>query len=87
MAARVQAYAAAHAQDIADPAQRQLVAWRMLGQTVTREANVLAYNDVFLLIGWLAIATLAWLLADLFLQRRRARRAGILPVQSAPARP
>jgi len=87
VAARVQAYAAAHAQDIADPAQRQLVAWRMLGQTVTREANVLAYNDVFLLIGWLAIATLAWLLADLFLQRRRARRAGILPVQSAPARP
>ncbi len=86
VAARVQAYAAAHAQDIADPAQRQLVAWRMLGQAVTREANVLAYNDVFLLIGWLAIATLAWLLADLFLQRRRARRAGTLPAQPAPAR-
>ena len=83
----VQAYAASHAQDIADPAQRQLIAWRMLGQAVTREANVLAYNDVFLLIGWLAIATLAWLLADLVLQRRRARRDGVLPTTPIPARP
>ena len=87
VAARVQAYAASHAQDIADPAQRQLIAWRMLGQAVTREANVLAYNDVFLLIGWLAIATLAWLLADLVLQRRRARRDGALPTTPIPARP
>lgn len=58
----------------------------MLGKIVTREANVLAYNDVFLLIGWLAIATLAWLLADLYLQKRRQRRAAALPSNTTPAR-
>jgi MFS family permease len=79
--ARLQAYAAAHARDIVDPAQRQAQALKMLGQAVTREAHVLAYNDVFLLIGGLAIATLAWLLVDLRLQRRR-EAAGAAP---APA--
>lgn len=86
VAARVQAYAGAHAHDIADSAQRQAVASQMLGKIVTREANVLAYNDVFLLIGWLAIATLAWLLADLYLQKRRQRRAAALPSNTTPAR-
>lgn len=86
VAARVQAYAGAHAHDIADSAQRQAVASQMLGKIVTREANVLAYTDVFLLIGWLAIATLAWLLADLYLQKRRQRRAAALPSNTTPAR-
>lgn len=85
--ARINAYTGVHLRDIADPAQRQAVAWQTLGKTVTREANVLAYNDVFLLIGWLAIATLAWLLLDLYLQKRRARRAAALPSNTIPARP
>ena len=87
VAARIQAYAGAHLGDIADPAQRQAVALKTLGKAVTREANVLAYNDVFLLIGWLAIATLAWLLFDLYLQKRRARRAAAPSSNSIPARP
>lgn len=87
VAARIQAYAGAHLGDIADPAQRQAVALKTLGKAVTREANVLAYNDVFLLIGWLAIAALAWLLFDLYLQKRRARRAAAPSSNSIPARP
>jgi MFS family permease len=34
-----------------------------LGAAATREANILAYNDVFLMITLVALLTLAWLLA------------------------
>jgi MFS family permease len=34
-----------------------------LGAAATREANILAYNDVFLMIALVALLTLAWLLA------------------------
>lgn len=60
VAARVQAYAGAYAHTVGDPAARQVLALRQLGAAATREANVLAYNDVFLVIGWIALATLAW---------------------------
>lgn len=85
VATRLQAYAGAHAHDIADPVQRQAQALKMLGQTVTREAHVLAYNDVFLLIGVLAIVTLAWLLVDLRLRRRDEQRATPAAVPTPPA--
>ena len=35
----------------------------LLSQQATREANILAYNDVFLLVTALALLTMAWLLA------------------------
>ncbi|MFT3761401.1 MAG: MFS transporter [Pseudoxanthomonas sp.] len=81
VAARVQAYAAAYAHSVADPAQRQALALKQLAAVATREANVLAYNDVFLVIGWLALATLAWMLFHL-LRIRWKRRLPDAPAAS-----
>ena len=55
----------------ADPQLRQALGGARLAQTVTREANVLAFNDVFRLIGLLAIAVLSW---SLFHTLRLARQ-------------
>ncbi|MFT4257072.1 MAG: MFS transporter [Pseudoxanthomonas sp.] len=82
VAARVQAYAAAYAHSVADPAQQQALALKQLAAVATREANVLAYNDVFLVIGWLALATLAWMLFHL-LRIRWKRRLPDAPAASA----
>ena len=40
-----------------------------LGAIATREANVLAYNDVFLMIAGVALATLLWMLVSQFWTR------------------
>ncbi|MDG2526006.1 MFS transporter [Stenotrophomonas sp. HITSZ_GD] len=83
VAARLQAYASAYARALPDPAARQAQAMRTLSGIVTREANVLAYNDVFVTIGLIAIAILLWFL--MFLMRRnRLRRQDALPA-SLPA--
>lgn len=91
VAARLHGYAALHLHDVPDAAQRQLQALRMLGQATGRETTVLAYNDLFLLVGWLSLATLAWLLADLYLRRRKAApqptAPGASPAPASPARP
>jgi hypothetical protein len=71
VAARVQAYTGAYAHVIGDAAQRQGAALRQLGSVATREANVLAYNDVFLAIGWISLATLAWILGLMAWRRLR----------------
>ena len=46
---------------IGDPALRQAEGAALLGQQVTREANILAYNDVFLAIAVLALLVFIWL--------------------------
>ncbi|MEQ4573510.1 MAG: MFS transporter [Gammaproteobacteria bacterium] len=69
VAARVQAYAGTYGRVVGDPALRQAEGVRLLGSVATREATVLAYNDVFLVIGSIAIATLAWFLWYLFWRR------------------
>jgi hypothetical protein len=43
---------------VADPVQRQALGVRLLGQQLTRESNVAAFNDVFFLIGVLATMAL-----------------------------
>jgi MFS family permease len=61
IAARLQQLGGGYGRVLADPALRQAEGAALLAQQVTREANILAYNDVFLLIGVLACLTLAWL--------------------------
>ena len=61
VAARIQSGAAAYARLLPDPAARTGRSLASLSATATREANVLAYNDVFLLIGCIALATAAWI--------------------------
>ncbi len=87
VAARVQAGAGAYAHSLGDAGLRNAAALRALGAGVTREANVLAYNDVFLLVGWLAIFTLFWIYADVLWQRLRATTAASAPTSPAAPAP
>ncbi|MGV7211441.1 MFS transporter [Oxalobacteraceae bacterium A2-2] len=48
---------------LADPALRSANGVANLGAAATREANILAYNDVFLMITVVALLTMGWLLA------------------------
>jgi MFS family permease len=61
VASRVQAGAGAFGRVLADPAARSARSLASLSATATREANILAYNDVFLLICVIALATAAWI--------------------------
>jgi MFS family permease len=63
VAGRVQAGAAVYGRLLTDPAARSLRGLSTLSATATREANVLAYNDVFLLIFAIALATATWIFA------------------------
>jgi hypothetical protein len=59
-AARISALAGAYGRVLTDPALRQAEGMLLLGQQVTREANILAFNDVFLTIA--ALAAIAFVL-------------------------
>jgi len=61
VAARIQQLGGAYARVVADPVLRQSQGSSLLAQQITREANILAFNDVFLLVGVLASVALAWL--------------------------
>jgi MFS family permease len=61
VAARVQRGAAAYARVLADPAARTRQGISALSQSATREANILAYNDVFLLIAIIATLLALWI--------------------------
>ena len=60
--ARGQSGGSGYAGIIADPGLRSEVGTRLLANAATREANVLAYNDVFMLIGTIAVLTMLWIL-------------------------
>ncbi len=68
---RLQAGAAGVGRVVGDPAYRSAEGGALLAQAATREANVLAYNDVFRLVAILAALTFAYLA---FLLIRRAVR-------------
>ena len=61
VAARIQQYGAAYARQLADPSARTRQGISVLTQTAAREANILAYNDVFLLIAIIATLLAAWI--------------------------
>jgi MFS family permease len=67
---RIQSYAGAVARAVGDPALRQAEGAALLAQVATREANVLAYDDVFWLIAVVAAATMAWAAFPIFRIRR-----------------
>lgn len=72
VAARLTQQSQALAATQGDPQLQQAMGGANLARTVTREANVLAFNDVFRLIGLLAIAVLSWsLLHTLRLMRQK----------------
>jgi len=61
VAARIQQGAAAAARTLADPQARTRQGLAALSGSATREANILAYNDVFLVLAILAAASAAWI--------------------------
>ena len=61
VAARVQSGGAAYGGIVADPDLRNLMGIRSLATAATREANVMAYNDVFMLIAVIAVLTMIWI--------------------------
>lgn len=60
---RLQSSAGSYISAIADPSARTSQGIRALATAATREANTLAYNDVFMLIALIAIATAIWITA------------------------
>lgn len=58
---RLQSSTASYASAIADPSSRNLQGIRAIAAAATREANVLAYNDVFMTIAIVAILTMIWI--------------------------
>jgi MFS family permease len=63
---------------ITDPALRTAEGAALLSQRVTREANVLAYNDVFLVIAVLALLLFLWGVAIELNMRRRGEISPIV---------
>ncbi|MFJ5295552.1 MFS transporter [Pseudomonas sp. NPDC088368] len=60
---RLQSSSGAYLSAIADPSARTNQGIRALATAATREANTLAYNDVFMLIALIAILTAIWITA------------------------
>ena len=82
MAARIQGSGAALGGTLMDPALRNAQGVAALGAAATREANILAYNDVFLLIALVAVGTLLWMVVHYLWQLCTACRP-VVPAQNA----
>lgn len=78
---RLQAGGAAVGRVVGDPGLRSAEGGALLSQAVTREANVLAYDDVFRLVAVMAAATFLYLLFLLLRRTRRARQAARLAME------
>ncbi len=86
VAARLGAGSRTVAGTIGDPVLRTAEGAALLSQQVTREANILAYNDVFLLVGVLAILTAIWgLLITRAIRRRNEPSPVMLLIQHLQA--
>lgn len=76
VAQRLQLQAQVYGRVDTDPVRRPAQGVGQLAQLATREAHVRAYNDVFLLNGFLAIGFLCWELSQAVLMVRAARAGG-----------
>ncbi len=63
---------------VGDPTLRSAQGTAILAQQVAREANILAYNDVFLLVGVLAILVAIWGFAIRWSIRRRGEKSPVV---------
>lgn len=61
VAARIQTLGGSYGKVLVDPSLRSAEGAALLSQQVTREANILAFNDIFLLVGCLALLALLWI--------------------------
>lgn len=83
VAATLQAYGGVYASTQTDPALRSAEAGALLTQQLTQQANILAFNDVFRVVG--VIALIQFLYAGaLFLLLARRAAAAAAPTVTAP---
>lgn len=76
VAQRIQQYGASYARVLGDPALRGAEGSALLGQVATREAYVLAYNDLFLVVAIVsALCLLGLVIHQLIARLGAARRA------------
>ncbi len=80
VAQRLQLQGQLYAPLISDPLLRQAQGSAQLSQVVRREANVLAFNDVFRLIGLVAISVLSWSLFHILRAARQKKRESLASV-------
>ncbi|MCH5556512.1 MFS transporter [Pseudomonas syringae] len=81
--ARLQSYSASYSSVLADPSLRNSQGIRAMATAATREANVLAYNDVFMLIALIAVLTMIWISARVLWLKMTTQPLALAPV--APA--
>ncbi|KPY04889.1 Transporter [Pseudomonas coronafaciens pv. oryzae] len=81
--ARLQSYSASYSSVIADPSLRNIQGIRAMATAATREANVLAYNDVFMLIALIAVLTMIWISLRMLWLKMTTQPLALAPV--APA--
>lgn len=81
VAARIRAGSGAVSGVVGDPALRGAEGAALLAQQVTREAHILAYNDVFMLVGVLAVLTALWGFAIRWSIRRRGEVSPVIELQ------
>jgi MFS family permease len=81
VAARVRGSGGAVGGVIGDPVLRAAEGTALLAQQVAREANILAYNDVFMTVGVLAVAVAFWGVLIRISIRRRGEQSPIILLQ------
>ncbi|KPW34607.1 Transporter [Pseudomonas coronafaciens pv. atropurpurea] len=81
--ARLQSYSASYSSVISDPSLRNIQGIRAMATAATREANVLAYNDVFMLIALIAVLTMIWISLRMLWLKMTTQPLALAPV--APA--
>lgn len=81
VAARIRAGSGAVGGVVGDPALRSAEGAALLAQQVAREANILAYNDVFLLVGVLAVLAVLWAFSIHYAIRRRGEVSPLILLQ------
>lgn len=85
VAARIRGSGGALGGVIGDPALRSAEGSVLLARAVAREANILAFNDVFMLVGVLAVAAVIW---GVLIRRgivRRGEASPLIQLQQAMA--
>ncbi|KPZ05725.1 Transporter [Pseudomonas tremae] len=81
--ARLLGYSASYSSVIADPSLRNIQGIRAMATAATREANVLAYNDVFMLIALIAVLTMIWISLRMLWLKMTTQPLALAPI--APA--
>jgi hypothetical protein len=87
VAARIQRGAAAFGHVLSDPAARAHQGLSSLASTAAREANILAYNDVFILIAVVAMLHAAWVFGRALWLRYYATPAAPAPAPQPQPQP